>query len=176
MDDPVTARWWRRNAVALAAVAVLLPITAVVVGGNEWWNANQAGPVFPTTVDAGTTVDYGGATWGPARWGTVAADTASDAPAGARAVVIEVPVDPHGKILSCSTPMLRETNGEGRRWSDALADLDWNDDNPSSCPSDDAAPFTIEVPYLVPDDAAGPFDLELTLSDQLPGYLLLRIP
>lgn len=176
MDEPVTARWWRRNAVALAAVAVLLPTTAVVVGGNEWWNANQAQPVFPTTVDPGTTVEFGGATWGPARWGTVAADTASDAPAGARVVVIEVPVDPHGRILSCRIPMLREAGGENRRWGDALADVDWSYDTESSCPSDEAASFTIEVPYLVPDDAAGPFDLELALTDQLPGYLVLRLP
>lgn len=176
MDDAVTARWWRRNAIALAAVAVLLPTTAVVVGGNEWWNANQADPVFPTTVDTGTTVEYGGATWGPARWGTGAADTAADVPAGARAVVIEVPVDPHGEILSCGSPMLRERDREGRRWSDALADVEWNDDRPTSCPSDERTPFTIAVPYLVPDDATGPFDLELALTDQLPGYLVLRLP
>jgi hypothetical protein len=176
MDDAVTARWWRRNAIALAAVAVLLPTTAVVVGGNEWWNANQADPVFPTTVGPDTTVEFGGATWGPARWGTVAADTASDAPAGARAVVIEVPVDPRGKILSCGSPMLRETGGENRRWINALADVDWSYDAQSSCPSDEAVPFTIEVPYLVPDDATGPFDLELALTDQLPGYLVLRLP
>ncbi len=172
----MTARWWRRNAVALAAVAVLLPTTAAVVGGNEWWSANQADPVFPTTVDAGATVEYGGATWGPARWGTVAADTAADAPEGARAVVIEVPVDPHGRILSCSSPMLRETDGERRRWNNAIADVDWSYDRASSCPSDETTPFTIAVPYLVPDDATGPFSLELTVGDQLPGYLVLRLP
>jgi hypothetical protein len=176
MGHPVTGRWWRRNAVALLAVALLLPTTAAVVGGNEWWAANQADPVFPTTVDAGATVDFGGATWGPARVGTAASDTADDAPAGARVVVIEVPVDPRGTILSCATPMLREAEGDGRRWSNALADVDWNYDNSSSCPSDEAVPFTIEVPYLVPDDATGPFGLELTLGDQLPGYLLLRLP
>lgn len=176
MGGAVTGQWWRRNAVALLSVAALLPLTAVVIGGNEWWNASRAEPVFPTTGAAGATVEFGGATWGPARVGTVAAETADDAPAGTRAIVVEVPVDPHGETLSCSTPLLRETDGEGRRWSTAVTEVDWSYDEPSSCPSDETAPFTIQVPYLVPDEATGPFGLELTVGDQLPGYLLLRLP
>lgn len=176
MGDPVTAQWWRRNAVALAVTAVLLPTTAAVIGANEWWGVNQGRPVIPTAVDAGATAEYAGAAWGPARTGTVAAEVAADVPDGARALVVEVPVDPHGGILSCGVPMLRELSGEGRRWAHAMNDLDWTYDRPSQCPSDVTAPFTIEVPYLVPDDAVGPFGLEFTLADQLPGYLLVRLP
>jgi len=176
MGDTVSARWWRRNAAALVAVAVLLPTTAAVIGAGEWWGANQGRPSIPTTIEARETGDFAGATWGPVRIGTPSADALADAPEGTRVIVVEVPVDPHGTTVSCGIPLLRETGGAQRRWNDALTDLDAGSRNPSQCPSDATAPFTIEVPYLVPSDAVGPFGLELTLGDQLPRYLLLRLP
>lgn len=171
----MTRRWWRRNAVALGAVAVLLPLTAVVIGGSEWWLVNQSRPVLPHTVPVGASADWAGMAWGPATATELPADAGSELPAGARVIVVEVPVDPGGDPVACGTPMLRELSGAQRQWSDATAEVDWDYDRPTGCVSDADGPYTVAAPFLVPDDAVGPFGVELTVVDRLPGFLRLVV-
>lgn len=171
----MTRAWWRRNALAIGAVAVLLPLTGLTISGVEWWQMNQAQPVFATTVAAGDTVEYAGGTWGPAVVRSQAPGPDDDLPADGRLLVVEVPVDPHGKMLGCDVPALRELDGMQRRWQNALGDVDWDYRNPTVCPSDSTAPFTIEVPYLLPDGVSGPLGLDFALADELPGFLRLGV-
>lgn len=166
--------WWRRNAVALAAVAVLLPATGFVVTANEWWAINQSQPVFPTTAEAGARVMFADAEWGPASaedWSAASVDLPPDA----KVIVVEVPVDPGDATVACTAPVLRELGGAGRQWSEATYEVGWDDDRPTFCSSEVSGPFTIAVPFLLPADAEGPFGVDLTLGDELPGFLRLVV-
>jgi hypothetical protein len=171
MGRVVTRAWWRRNAVALGAIVVLLPVTAAVITVNEWWGMNQAQPVFPTTVDAGATVDFGGATWGPVSVTETAPGPRDELPAGARLVTVEVPVDPHGVALGCSPPVLRDGEGAGRRFDNAANDVDWDYARSLGCDSERTGSYVLAAPFLLPADAVSGFVADLTLSDELPRYL-----
>ncbi|NYF17013.1 hypothetical protein HDC37_001841 [Microbacterium sp. AK009] len=171
----MTRGWWRRNALPLGAVAILLPVGVLVPTGVEWWRWSQADPVFPTTAAAGESVEWAGATWGPATAVDQTSLYAADAPAGTRVLVVEIPVDPGDLSPLCTTPALRELGGAGRQWGEATTEVDWRYERPTSCESGSPVPFTVSVPYLVPDDARGPFGVELTVPDELPGFLRLEV-
>ena len=172
----MTARGWlRRNTAALIATAVLLPVTGLVVGADKWWDANQGAPVFATEVATGDQVTWAGATWGPATARWAQEDPAAGLPDGARVLLVEVAVDPKGRGILCATPQLQELTGAGRHWADAIGDLDWAYEQPSACSSELTTPFTIEVPFLVPDDVGGPLGVDFSLADQLPGFLRLVV-
>jgi hypothetical protein len=168
----VTPGWWRRNTFALGAVIVLVPATALIVGGHEWWSMYQAAPLFAATAEEGSEIEYARATWGPA---TAVEESSDEVPEGAKLIVVEVPVDPADRPVACNVPVLRELGGEQRQWDTASYDVDWSYENPTLCDSEATGPFTIAVPYLVPDDAVGPFGVDLVLSDQLPGFLRLTV-
>jgi hypothetical protein len=167
--------WWRRNAVALIAVAVLLPATTAIVVGYEWWGYHQSRPEIPVTVDAGATADFAGATWGPATAEPLTPGPSDEVPAGAKLVVVQVPVDPDGDVPVCASPSLRELGGEGRQWNEATADVDWDYELPTLCDSEATGPFTVSVPFLLPQDATGPFGVEFAVGDELPRYLRLVV-
>ena len=172
----MTATWWRRNRLALAAAVVLLPATALVVTGNEWWLMNRGQPVFPTTAEAGAEVTFAGAVWGPvAVDATAAASIDEDLPADARVLVVEVPIDPGDEGVACTPPILRELDGAGRQWNAATDEVRWDDDRPTFCSLEQTGPFTLAVPFLLPHDADGPFGVEFALSDELPGFLRLVV-
>jgi len=167
--------WWRRNTVALVALVVLVPATALILGGWEWWKVNQQGSLFPAVAAAGAEVDFAGTTWGPATIEEVPAAPGADLPAGARVVHVTIPVEPGSAPPSCSSPMLREAEGAGREWADAVIDVDWDYEHPSSCYSEDPGPFTMVVPYLIPADARGPFVVDLAVADELPRFLRFEV-
>lgn len=172
---PRSRGWWRRNALALGAVAVLLPVGVLVPAGVEWWRWSQSDAVFPTTAAAGERIDWAGASWGPVTVEDETGAFAADAPPGTRVLVVEIPVDPVDETPGCTTPVLRELGGAGREWGAALNEVDWRYEQPSSCETGSRAPFTVSVPYLVPDDAIAPFGIELTVPDELPGFLRLEV-
>lgn len=174
MGPSVTPGWWRRNTAALVAVAVLVPSTALIVGGPDWWDEWRSHPIFPTTVAAGQSSEYAGASWGPVHVGTrVAAD---DLPEGTKVIDVEVPVDPGSEDLVCSPPTLRELRTD-REWSESTSELelDYDPGRTTLCGIDGGGPFTLAVSYLVPVDAVGPFGLDLVIADQAPGFLRLVV-
>jgi hypothetical protein len=175
MGAAVSRAWWRRNALALGAVVVLLPVTAAVITGYEWWFANQGKPQIPVTVEAGQVAEFGGATWGPATATIRDADTAEGLPTGAKVIVVEVPVDPGAEPPSCLSPTLTQLEGVAREWNNATADVDWDYDLPTSCSSDATGPFTVSVPFLVPDDVEGPLGIDIGVSGQTPRFLRLVV-
>lgn len=173
----VTPGWWRRNAFALAAVAVLVPATAVVVGGNEWWDVYSSRPVFAQAVPSGDEATFGGATWGPATADFVSPGSDVDLPADARLIEVRVPVQPEDEPVSCFTPVLRELEGAGRQWDEADYDFsaEYDPEQSTSCPFDRSDPYTVVVRFLVPADAIGPFGLDFSMGDQLPRFLRLVV-
>ena len=171
----MTGGWWRRNALALVAVAVLLPVTGAVIAGNEWWAWNQARPVFATTAQPGDDIVFAGATWGPATAAITSPGPDDEVPSGTRLVVVEVPVAPDGEGIGCLRPTLRELSGEGRQWNDATSYVEWDYELDTSCDSESTGPFALSLPFLIPDDAEGPFGIDIQVGDQLPGFLRLVV-
>ncbi|SFS13551.1 hypothetical protein SAMN04487846_2718 [Microbacterium sp. cf046] len=166
--------WWRRNAVALVAIAVLLPATVGVIAVNEWSEWDLGHPTKPILVQPGDAVTYGGARLGPAK-----AEFTDDsaAPAGTRVVSATVLVTPGAEPISCLSPLLRETTGAFRQWDEASYELDRDFDSTrmTSCDSELPIRYSLTLVYIVPDDAAGPFAIEVSTAESLPGYVRLRV-
>ena len=169
----VNPGWWRRNTLALVAAAVLVPAAAVVIGGNEWWDSYSSRPVFPQTVDPGSEAVFADADWGPATAAFVTPDPGADVPRNARVIEARVPLTPVNDPVACSTPVLRELQGQQRQWDEAAYEFsaEYDADTSTLCPSDRTDPYTVVVRFLVPADAVGPFGFDFSPSDQLPRFL-----
>ena len=170
----MTRGWWRRNAVPLVVVAALLPVTAGVIAANEWseWDIGHA--TKPVTVAAGDSVTYDDATIGPAR---ARFDDDPGVPTGTRIVTASVLVTPGDSPISCPTPRLREAGGAGRQWDEASFELDREVDTErsTSCSSETPIRYSLTLDYLVPEDATGPFVIEIESGNELPAFVRLIV-
>jgi hypothetical protein len=172
--------WWRRNRRALIAVIILLPLTAGVAGGWEWWKRVQGRPTFATIAPAGEAVDFGGITFGPATAEEITVPDV-DLPENTTVIAVDVEIDRHGATTACSTPVLRELSGEGRLWEADMSKVGWASRYYTFCPSDPdqdsfpTGPFSIDVPFIVPDDVVGELGVEFLVVDELPRYVRLVV-
>ena len=170
----MSGAWWRRNALWLALVAVLAPLTAGVIAVNEWseWDLGHA--TKPITVAAGGSASYAGARFGPAR-----AEFTTDpaAPPGSRVVSVTVLVEPGDQPIICPTPVLRETGSARRQWDEASFELerDFDADRTTFCSAEESLRYSLTLDYLLPEDAAGPFAIELQSGDALPQFLSMIV-
>lgn len=176
----MTRSWWRRNAVALIALAVLVPSTAAAIGWREWAatyevSSQYVHPVLPQG-DAAT-VEFGGATWGPVTSGVFTEADGLPIPAGAKVIAVKIPVrnDDSTSPVGCPSPVLVEQS-TGTRWSEmSLAlDLDYDPDAPTLCASDTSA-YEMLVPFIVPDDVDGPFWIDVAPYGEGPGFVRFSI-
>lgn len=173
MGSAVNA-WWRRNGIALLALAVLVPVGGIGVAQHERTALTGSGK-DPVTADAAGAVELAGITVGPAR---AEFESRAGAPDGTRVVTVHLPVDTHGDDLSCLPPVLREADGLQRSWRESALELgldSFDAERPTSCPADGERWFTLVTSYLVPADATGPFDVDLTWADALPAFARLRV-
>ena len=152
--------WWRRNRLALIALAVLVPATALGIGWFEWYQfyGYDARPFRPVAVDEGGTAELGGATWGPVRAVEVTDTSGFDVPDGSTLIGVAVPVDADEAGVWCPSPRLVQQQ-TGREWESVRWEigLKYNPDEPEKCVSDETAPYELIVPFVVPDDVEGPF-------------------
>ncbi|AZS48595.1 hypothetical protein CVS53_03317 [Microbacterium oxydans] len=180
-EDPETATtpgkppsWWRRNTLALVALALLLPATAFAVGWQEWYQYFGFGvrAVTPVVVPEDETTDLVGAVWGPVRGGDIEDVSGLDMPEHARLIAVAIPVDPGAEGMACETPTLVEQS-TGREWSPVRAEigLDWSADEPETCLSDQASPYELIVPFVVPDDVEGPFWVDVRPYDAAASFV-----
>jgi hypothetical protein len=170
----MTRGWWRRNAVALAAIAVLAPVTAGVIAVNEWSAYDLGHATKPISVEPGDSARYDGAQIGPA---SAVFTDAPGTPPGTRVVSATVLVAPGEEPISCVSPLLREAGGSGRQWSEASFDLEREYDpaRKTSCDSELPIRYSLTLEYLVPEDATGPFVIELSAADELPRFVSLVV-
>lgn len=170
-EDPAAAAvptkrdsWWRRNTVALIALALLVPATAAAVGWQEWYQYFGFGAraVTPVVVPEDETTDLAGAAWGPIRGGEIDDVSGLDVPEKTRLIAVAVPVDPESEGVGCEAPVLVEQS-TGREWSPVRAEigLDWSADEPETCLSEQASPYELIVPFVVPADVEGPFWVDI---------------
>lgn len=162
--------WWRRNAVSLIALAVLVPTTIVVIGFQEWRVYYVGRHWQHVPVEPGGTIEVAGATIGPATIAAVPASAGIEVPQGARALAVLVTLAPGDEPLSCMPPQLVDVS-TGDSWGPTYAPLGWEGEQ--SC-FELTAPTALHIPYLVPADA-GPFAIDVEVlhpGGELPRLLL----
>lgn len=162
--------WWRGNAVALAALVLLVPAVGITVTWHEWSESTAGARAAPVIVDPGDVTGYGEGTFGPAT-----GDFVEDplAPGDARVLRVRIEIDPGDPAVACAEPVLHELDGAQRVWRPDTSSLttDWDPQFPASCPSDATGPYTLDARYLVPPDADGPFGVDLVSSQLWPDNL-----
>lgn len=176
MGDTVTG-WWRRNAMPLIALAVLAPVTIGVIGWNEWqeyFQGRSTSAIAPETEDG--TVELGGATWGPIRSQYLENVEGLTLPEGAEVLVAVIPVVPGDEPVSCFPPTLIEQSS-GREWNEGRFDLGLtsSSEEPTSCDSTVTEPYELLMPYIVPEDAEGPFWVNIAPSAATPKIVQFSI-
>jgi len=166
--------WWRNNLVALVALAVLLPATAATVGYQEWYQYFGFGAraVTPVMVPDDESVELVGATWGPLRGGEVQDLSGLDVPDGTRLLGVVVPVDASTEGVACETPKLVEQS-TGREWRPVRLAIGLlsSSDEPETCLSTESGEYEMIVPFVVPDDADGPFWVDVRPYDAGGAFL-----
>lgn len=157
--------WWRRNAAALGILAVLVPVTGLTIGWREWHEVhdNAGRRTFAIDVPADGTTELAGATWGPVRSGVLEDVSGLVVPDDARVIAAAITVTPAGdEAVGCPRPVLVEQS-TGRQWNEMRTELgfEYDADEPTTCVSDATDPYEVLVPFIVPEDAAGPFWVEV---------------
>lgn len=164
----------------MLALVVLVPVTVGVFVGWEWWKVARYEPTFATTAQQGSAVDVADITFGPATATEVSLQGVRP-PEGTKILWVRVPVDRHGAATGCIVRGLRELHGQGRFWNEDSGDVGWDYRLFTACPMDRGSdlfppgPFQIDVPFIVPDDVAGPLGVEFVLPDELPSFVRLVV-
>lgn len=164
--------WWRRNGAALITVAVLVPVTYAAVGLHE--TSERGGASQDVVVPPGESIEYAQAVVGPARAEFIADDVA---PQGTRVVRVTVEVEPDPTApIACLTPQLRELGGLQRSWDERSYELGRGfDEDLTNCASDETGRYSLGLEYVVPDDAAGPFTVDVDAAEGWPVLARLRV-
>jgi hypothetical protein len=170
--------WWRSNAVALVALALVLPATAAVPTVNEWWDYYSGRPAQAVDVEPGAVTSFADAIWSDVRLTSRSDRPDLDIPPGTKLLVatIDVDIEPSDPPPGC-TLTVREATGAQRRWSSASSDLSaWrtSEGMASSCSSEAMEPYTVEVPFVLPDDSRGPYTIDMSVGEELPRFLRFR--
>ncbi|WP_188434790.1 hypothetical protein [Microbacterium murale] len=166
--------WWRSNLLALVALVVLIPMTTAAVGWQEWYQYFGFGARAVTGIEVAEkdTADLVGATWGPVRGGEVEDVSGLDVPDDTRLIAVAVPVDARAEGIGCETPKLVEQS-TGREWRPVRLEIGLlsSPDEPETCISDELGEYEMIVPFVVPDDAEGPFWVDVRPYDAGGSFL-----
>ncbi len=175
--------WWRGNAVALCAVAVLL---LAAIGGAGWWEWKYAypdsgKPLWAVEPGESGTVVLEGAEWGPVRAKAITDTSGLTVPDDTTLIGVTVQITPLGeKGPTCWAPRLIE-QGTGRVWESVRGQigLPWDREEPEVCvptlDGETAEPYQLLLPYVVPEDAEGPYRLEIEPHDAESRFLRFSI-
>ncbi|WP_426188198.1 hypothetical protein [Microbacterium sp. TWP3-1-2b2] len=148
--------WWRRQRLALTALAVAAIAT---LGVHVWLDALpqvQAQAQDITQVTDDESVEIAGQTLSlrSARWGEF------DAPEGMRTVSVRLNASGGDEATWCREFTLAEAHG-GRVWLDARSVLDVPYDAGEASCRDESFSYEILAVFLIPEDAAGPFHFDI---------------
>lgn len=146
--------WWRRQRVALTALIVA---AAAVVAVHVWLDVLPASTGDPSSVEAEDgSAEIAGQTLSveSARWGEF------EAPEGSRTLSIRIESGGGSQATTCGLFTLREAEGD-RVWSNARSVLDVPFDAGESYCQEASGPYALLAVFLLPDDADGPFVLEV---------------
>nr|WP_314840965.1 hypothetical protein [uncultured Microbacterium sp.] len=149
--------WWRRQHVALIALAAA---AVAVVGAYLWLDVLPDVGSRPEVVQGDPTADLSGQrlTLGDAEWDEF------DAPEGSRTLSVRVSSSGGGDAAFCGPATLTE-HGSARVWLSSRDGLDVPGDLGESSCAMDSSPYRMLLVFLLPDDASGPFDLDIAGGD-----------
>ncbi len=172
--------WFTRNRFSLVALAVLLPAAFLVALSTDWWSYVEAETGRPIEVSGTETVDYAGARFSLLEWHSFDAQTDAGEDAGllpgTTLVTAMIGVRPGDPAPFCDFE-LTDTDGS-RSWPEAsYPDADFTIDGSaeSYCDSSAVGAYTVQVYFVVPDDAAENPKLALRVNDALPDFLLFLL-
>ena len=145
--------WWRQQRVALIALVVA---AVAVVGVHVWFDVLPGSEDPPIIVSQDGSADIAGQTLtlDSARWDEF------EAPAGSRTLSIRIESDGVADATTCGIFTLVETQGD-RVWRNARSALDVPYDAGESNCQEASGPYVILAVFLLPDDAEGPFLLDI---------------
>lgn len=179
----MTTSWWKRNALALGVLGVLLPGTAFVIAGTEWRDyfvRPHSEAVYP---DDESTVEFAETMWGPADVRTLTDSTGLNVPEGAKVLVGVLPVDDSERFerdegnVGCDTPIL-VSQKDGRQWTELRAQLGLESlaSEPTDCdPEVEGEPYRILAPFVVPEDVEGPFWIDVHVHGEDRKFLRFEV-
>lgn len=177
VPQPEPARppsWWRRNRLALIALAVLIPGTAAGIGWHEWhqYYGFEARPLQPIVVEPEDTAELVGVTWGPIRGGEIEDISGFDVPDDATVIAVGIPVAAGAEGVSCAGPILVH-QATGREWRTARSEIGLLSDSaePEFCLASQKGDYELIVPFVVPDDVEGPFWVDVWPQDAGGSFL-----
>ncbi len=164
--------WWRKNRLALGALAVLLPVTAGVMSWSAWSGYRENQPSVPVPV-AGGAVNYAGAIIGPAE--TTELDGADvGLPDNTRLLRVVLPVVPHDAApATCQAPELWDRGGE-RRWSEQSSLVGAEPVTRTVACTDELGSYELTLDYVVPADATE-LSLAVLSASELPVFAEIPI-
>jgi len=176
MDHAVTGarltRWWRRNALALGALVVLVPASLFAYDALGFGAVRNA----ELTVSGDEPHAMGGmpaaAALGPVTISPLERDEVG-APRGSDPVLVTIRVDPGEGLSSCRGVTVTEPS-TGRQWRTVFTGLTWVQEQGQemSCVSDAVIPYDVVAPVLLSDDVVGPLVVTITTFDQPTGAVL----
>lgn len=146
--------WWRKQRIALIA---LLAAAAAVVGVHVWFD------VLPSSTAAASVVDArdGAAEVAGQRFTLDSArGDEFEAPSGSRTLSIRIESSGGTDATTCGPFTLAEVRGD-RVWTNARSALDVPFEAGESYCQEGSGPYVILAVFLLPDDADGPFVLEI---------------
>lgn len=146
--------WWRRQRVALIA---LLTAAVAVVGVHVWFDVLPAAPAGTAVIEAPDgSAEIAGQILAleSARWDEF------EAPDGSRTLSIRIESRGGAGATTCGLFTLAEAEGD-RVWSNARSVLDVPFEAGESFCQEESGPYAILAVFLLPDDAEGPFVLEI---------------
>ncbi len=159
--------WWRTQR---AAIPALIVSALAVVGVHVWLEAIPATRTTPPVVVAqdgrasvsGQELDLSGVRWDE-----------FDAPEGSRTLSVRLDALPTADAEGCGALTLAETRGE-RVWVNARSVLDVPYDAGESYCLEESGPYRIVAVFLLPDDAEGPFVLDVPGADGIARFDIAR--
>lgn len=160
MDDPVTGSWWRRNALALVALSLLVPASVYAIDTIEFGATRDPS----RGVASGETTQVGDWTFGPAT--VTGLDPATvGAPSATSPVLVTVPVTPGDAAVGCGAPTIVDP-ADGREWrTDFLLAQPLELGQQTSCASDGAVGFDLVHTVLLTGDIDGDLVVVLPAHD-----------
>ncbi|MEI3849141.1 MULTISPECIES: hypothetical protein [Microbacterium] len=157
--------WWRRQRRAI--IGLLLAVGAVV-GVHVWLDVIPAAPrtsVRTIVVDGRAEVHGHTLSVAASRWGEF------DAPRGSTTLTVVLHARSDEGAESCGTFRLSERDGS-RLWLDAgsAVDVDIDDEDTETGCREGNGGYRILTVFLLPDDARGPFWLDVPVEDEVARF------
>lgn len=181
--------WWRRNALALALAAALLAATVGITSWKEWTDYFGLRPTQPIAVDVAAPAEFAGATWQLVDLLAGTSDDVASIPEGTTMLLARVQITPGAETLAdgtapgCRIWLASQGGAHGdREWNTAAQrpiGYTTSAGYEASCVPGATAPYTLEVPFIVPTEPAGDtgaLSLVIEVPEQLPKHLRLALP